>query len=212
MGDPKKTRKKYETPRHPWNKDRIEEEKILLREYGIRNKKEIHKMRSILRKFKDQAKKLIALKTAQGEKEKQQMFAKLNKLGLLQESTSLDPVLDLALRDVLERRLQTQVYKKNLAKSVNQARQFITHGHINIGSKRVTSPSYILSTQEEIGLNFSPGSKLNDLDHPERFVEEEKKEVKEKKAGKPEEKKRVERKTPEQRRAKGRISKTRGKK
>lgn len=175
MGDPKKTRKKYETPMHPWNKGRIEEEGVLIKEYGMKNKKEIYKMRSILKNFKDQVKNLIALKAAQAEKEKSQMLAKLTRLGLLkQQSGSLDPILDLTLRDILERRLQTQVYKKGLARSVDQARQFIIHGHIGVGDKKMTSPSYILTAEEEAALNFAPNSPLNSIDHPERFVKEEK--------------------------------------
>ncbi len=182
MGDPKKTRKKYETPHHPWNKDRIEEERVLVREYGMVNKREVYKMRSVLKDFKDQAKKLIALKTAQAEREKQQMLAKLKKLGLLKETSSIDPILELTLRDVLERRLQTQAYKKGLAKTVKQARQFIVHGHVMIAGKKMTSPSYILSTEEEGSINFASHSKLNDVEHPERFVREDaKKEVKKEK-------------------------------
>ena len=38
MGDPKKIRKKYSTPKHPWEGARIEEEKKLLKDYGIKKK------------------------------------------------------------------------------------------------------------------------------------------------------------------------------
>lgn len=173
MGDPKKARKTYETPMHPWNKGRIEEENVLVKEYGMKNKREIYKMRSILKNFKDQAKNLIALKTSQGAKEKSQMLAKLTRLGLLKQQTdSLDPILDLMLRDILERRLQTQVYKKGLARSVDQARQFIIHGHITVADKKMTSPSYMLMVAEEAALNFAPNSALNNIDHPERLVNE----------------------------------------
>jgi len=41
MGDPKQTRKKYATPSHPWNRERIEEERVIKRDYGLKNKKEI---------------------------------------------------------------------------------------------------------------------------------------------------------------------------
>jgi small subunit ribosomal protein S4 len=34
MGDPRKRKKKYETPTHPWQKDRIDDEKELRRKYG----------------------------------------------------------------------------------------------------------------------------------------------------------------------------------
>ncbi|MBD3313227.1 30S ribosomal protein S4 [Candidatus Woesearchaeota archaeon] len=188
MGDPRKTRRKYNPPEHPWNKERIDEERTFMREYSLGNKKEIYKMNSVLKSFKDQAKKLIALKTAQADAEKKQMLAKLHRIGLLQETTSLDPILDLGLREILERRLQTQVYKKGLAKTMKQARQFIVHGHIMMGGKKITSPSYIMSTDEEHTLNFSAGSKLNDIDHPERYVKQEEANEETKKAGKKKEK------------------------
>ncbi|MDP7610203.1 MAG: 30S ribosomal protein S4, partial [Candidatus Woesearchaeota archaeon] len=41
MGDPKKQRKKYSKPSHPWQTERIEVEKVLMKEYGLKNKKEI---------------------------------------------------------------------------------------------------------------------------------------------------------------------------
>ncbi|MCX8147636.1 MAG: 30S ribosomal protein S4, partial [Candidatus Woesearchaeota archaeon] len=82
----------------------------------------------MLKNFKDQAKNLIALSTPQAEKEKRQLIDKLKRYGLLKEDVqTLDPILDITLRDILERRLQTQVYKKGLARSINQARQFIVH-------------------------------------------------------------------------------------
>ena len=39
MGDPRKQRKKFSGPQHPWNKARIDEEKVLLTTYGLKNKK-----------------------------------------------------------------------------------------------------------------------------------------------------------------------------
>ena len=41
MGSPKKQRKKYSKPSHPWQKARIEEEKALKKEYSFKNKKEL---------------------------------------------------------------------------------------------------------------------------------------------------------------------------
>ena len=41
MGDPKKIRKSYRTPSHPWQKQRIVEEDELLKTYGIKNKTHI---------------------------------------------------------------------------------------------------------------------------------------------------------------------------
>jgi hypothetical protein len=37
IGDPRKSRKKWERPGHPWIKARLEEEMRLLGAYGLRN-------------------------------------------------------------------------------------------------------------------------------------------------------------------------------
>ena len=67
MGDPKKLRKKYSKPNHPWQKLRIEEEIELITEYGLKNKKEVWKMASILKNYKKRVKKLIPRKDIQSE-------------------------------------------------------------------------------------------------------------------------------------------------
>jgi small subunit ribosomal protein S4 len=185
LGDPKKLRKKYQTPAHPWNKEKIEAEKILLKEYGLNRKKEIHIADSFLKKYKNISKRLIADSSEQGAKERVQTLRKLKKLGLISEVAQLDDVLSLELKDVLERRLQTLLFRKGLARSVRQARQFITHGHVSIGEKAITSPSYLTSLEEENNFNFKVTSALNDEEHPERVsIVKEIQEEKEKIAGK----------------------------
>ncbi|PIN86445.1 30S ribosomal protein S4 [Candidatus Woesearchaeota archaeon CG10_big_fil_rev_8_21_14_0_10_44_13] len=190
MGDPKKIRKKYQTPRHPWQKARIEEEGSLLKEYGTKNKKEIWKMQSKLRDFSDRAKRLIAAKTPQAEKEKKELLLKLQSMGLISLEAGLDGVLSLTLRDIMERRLETLIYKKNLARSMKQARQFIVHGHVMVGDKKINSPSYIVSIKEEGLIRFTSKSKLNDPEHPERVMISES--AAKKKAKKMEERKQLE--------------------
>jgi len=140
MGDPRKARKKYSTPRHPWEKLRIEHEAELTKTYALQTKKEIWKMNSTLKGFKDQAKKLASLTSKQAEKETKQLFDRLKRMGLLKEVT-MDAILNLKVEDIMERRLQTITVKKGLAKTIKQARQFITHRHIRIGEKVITSPS-----------------------------------------------------------------------
>ncbi|MBI2661844.1 30S ribosomal protein S4 [Candidatus Woesearchaeota archaeon] len=189
MGDPKKLKKKYLSPSHPWNKVAIEAEAILKKEYGLVNKKEIFLANTFLKKYKDLAKKLIATKTVQAEHEKKLVLVKLQKYGLLPAGASLDQILSLETKDILERRLQTITNKKGLARSVKQARQFITHRHIIVGDKEITSPAYMLSLEEESKLSFKPESSLSNLDHPERMnlakeIKEEAEEVKPKKESK----------------------------
>jgi small subunit ribosomal protein S4 len=154
MGDIKKQKKKYRTPMHPWQKERIEAEKLIIQEYGLKNKREIWRASTMLAKFKAQAKKCSAGTTPQLEKEKDQLIQRLRRLGLLKESGSLDDVLGLKVEDILNRRLQTVVAKKGLAKTVKQARQFIVHGHVLVSAKKLTVPGYMIRKEEEdrIGL------------------------------------------------------------
>ncbi len=182
MGDIKKSKKKYTSPRQPWNKARIEEEQQLLKEYGLKNKREILKMRSMLKNFTDQAKKYVGLRTAQARKEEKELLQRVQRLGLLGADASIDTILGLTLRDILERRLQTQVYKKGLARSAKQARQFITHKHVLVGEKKLTAPGHLTSLQEESALSFSPTSSLNSIEHPERQIVSESKAKKAKEA------------------------------
>ena len=168
MGDPKKIRKKYETPSHPWIKSRIDEEKAFKKEFGTRSKKEIWKAETLLKKFKSQAKKLIALHGEQAEIEKQHLFRRVKELGLAEGDISFDTILGLKTNDVLARRLQSILVAKELARTVNQARQFIVHGHVLVNGKKITAPSYVVSVAEESAISFSVGSPLMSEDHPER--------------------------------------------
>ena len=149
MGDPKRHRKKFSTPSHPWQKERIEAEKELLKQYGLRRKYEIWKIDSLLRKFLNRAKTLIGEKTQQSELEKRQLLERLFSLGLLKKDSKVEDVLNLTLKDVMERRLQTLVVRRQLANSMRQARQFITHEHVAVGARKITAPSYLVSVDEE---------------------------------------------------------------
>lgn len=171
MGDPKKLKKKYNTPLHPWEAKRLEEEKKLIEEYGLKKKREIWKATSALRRMKEQAKKLIAADTEQAKKEEKQLIVKLAGLNLLGKDAKIDDVLGIDVRSLLDRRLQSLVFKKGLARGVKQARQFITHKHIMIGDNIVNKPSYLVRKSEEGGISFNPVSSLSRSDHPEREVE-----------------------------------------
>ena len=126
------------------------------------------KANSLLRNFARQAKSLVTRTGTQAEKEREQLLTRLKRMGRLDQEASLADVLTISFRDVSERRLQTQVHKKMLANSVKQARQFITHGHITVDNKTITSPSYLVSVQEETQLSFHDRSALVDPEHPER--------------------------------------------
>ena len=171
MGKPKFSRKKYETPSHPWQEDRIKEENELIRKYGLKNKREVWKSQTRLRKYRSQARELLAkVETgdAQSKKESQQLLMHLNRLNVLPPNSTLDDVLTLNTESILSRRLQTLTYLKGLANTSYQARQLISHGHIAISDRRVTVPGYIVTKDEEGDIGYTSDSPLNDVMHPAR--------------------------------------------
>jgi len=168
MGDPKKPKKKYETPRFPWRSDILESELRLLGEYGLRNKRELWRHRTMLSKFRGIARSLLGTPASQRVVLEKQLLDKLKRLGILPEDAVLDDVLDLTVESILERRLQTLVFRKGLAKTIHQARQLITHGHIAINGKKVFSPSYIVPKNEEDKIEYAPTSPLVNPEHPIR--------------------------------------------
>ena len=51
---------------------------------------------------------------------------------------------------LLERRLDTVIYRAKFAKTVFSARQLINHGHIKVNGKKVNISSYLVSTEDTI--------------------------------------------------------------
>jgi len=168
MGDPKKQRKKYATPRFPWRTDVLQEELKLLGQYGLRNKHELWRHETMLSKFRGIARSLIGKPPEERKKMEEELLVRLKKLGVLNETAVLDNILDLTIEDVLERRLQTIVFRKGLAKTIYQTRQLITHGHITIGNQRVTAPGYIVAKEEENQIVYTPKSPFSNPSHPLR--------------------------------------------
>ena len=147
----KRLKKKFKRPKRPWDKERIEEEKKLMKEYGLRRKREIWRAREILRKFRRMARRLAAEK----DKEKERVLLdKLYRMGLLKKDATLDDVLSLTIEDILERRLQTIVFRKGLAKTPKQARQFIVHGHISFNGRRTVYPGMLVPRGMEDKVDF----------------------------------------------------------
>ena len=171
-----KNTKFYETPNHPFQGERIAQEADLLGRYGLKNKKELWKAQSQLRDFRREARRLLG--EAQGdidlaEQEGAEFVARLRRLGILGEEDDISAVLSLDVTDLLERRLQTVAYRKGLANTPKQARQFITHGHVTVEGARVTVPSKKVEVSEEGTVSFDENSELADDLHPARTQEQE---------------------------------------
>ncbi|VVB52561.1 30S ribosomal protein S4 [uncultured archaeon] len=148
MGDPRKAHKKYSHPSHPWKSERIVQETETKKKYGLRSMKEIWRANQAIRRFRQNARKLLSLPEDQTQKERKELLDILRKSGIADAKT-LDDVLALTIENLLERRLQTVVYRKGLANTIAQARQFIIHRHIKVGDRIVDMPTYIVSTEEE---------------------------------------------------------------
>lgn len=102
------------------------------------------------------------------QKKKDQLTNHLYRYGLVGEGADLGDILALKVEQQLDRRLQTLVQRKGLARSPKQARQFITHGHIAIAGRRVTVPGYRVERAEEAEIAYyGPSPFTNDV-HPER--------------------------------------------
>ena len=176
MGDPKFSRRSYDTPSHPWQGERIKAEVVLVNQYGLKNKTEVWKAQTILRNFRGQSRELQARLRggeAQAKIESEALIAKCGRMGLLpMEGATLNDILTLNEENILARRLQTIVFEKGMASTVGQARQMIVHGHIFMNGHRVTVPGYIVTRKEEASIMYDPASPFNAEMHPMRISAE----------------------------------------
>ncbi len=173
MGDQSFPHKKYSTPRHPWEKQRIDAEKEIVRKYGLKNKRELWKGQAVLDSFRTQARELQArlrYNDPTATVQYQNMIKRLARFSLLNEDATLDDVLSLTIEDVLERRFQTVVFRRNLANTLKQSRQLITHGHVSLDGRRTTIPSLLVEGKFEDSIVYNQDSVLQDEMHPIRQV------------------------------------------
>lgn len=155
MGDPRKPRKQYERPRRLWDKQRIENDSKLVEEYGLKNMRELWKSQSWIRIKRQNARKLLALPIEEKEGKEKELIGSLQKVGILRDNATLDDVLSLTVKDALERRIQTMVWRKGLANTAKQARQFIVHGHISLNGRKADRPSQVVPKIMEGSINWN---------------------------------------------------------
>ena len=168
MGDPKTSRRVWQKPKRPLNYDLIMDELKTLGTFGLKTKRELWKTQTELSRVRLQARSLLALRQDERERKEPILMQSLSKIGLVNEDSTLDDVLNLQVNDLLSRRLQTMAQRKLYFKTPYQARQAIVHGHIMIGDSVVTIPSYIVKTDEEAKIHLIPESSFNEtLSKPE---------------------------------------------
>ncbi len=133
-----KKHKTYSRPKRPFDKSRIDEEAGIVKEFGLKNKKELWKADAKIKTMREKAKKLISAKP----EEQNALFERLNKIGM--NVNSISDVLSLTKKDFLARRLQTIVLKNKLATTTKSARQMITHKKIYVNDSIIDVPSYVV--------------------------------------------------------------------
>ena len=168
MGDPKKKHKMYTTPKRPYDYDVFMEELKLLGAYGLRNKRELWRHRTKLRHIRRIAREKLSMDPLERAEDEREMIRKLHARGLVDERAALEDVLTLTIESLMGRRLQTIVHRRGMAKSLFQARQLITHGHIAIDGRKVKAPSYKVTLDDEASLDYAESSPLHASNHPLR--------------------------------------------
>uniref|UniRef100_A0A0G4H8N2 Uncharacterized protein n=1 Tax=Chromera velia CCMP2878 TaxID=1169474 RepID=A0A0G4H8N2_9ALVE len=150
-------------PKRPFEKERLDGEMKLIGEYGLKNKRECWRVMFALSKIRSAARHLLTLE----EKDPKRVFQgaallrRMARLGLLSENEmKLDYVLGLTVAKIMERRLQTKVFKLGLAKSIHHARVLVRQGHIRVGKQIVNVPSFLVRVESEKHIDFALNSPL----------------------------------------------------
>lgn len=158
MGDPRRQKKTFKKPKHPFQRERLAEELEYLGRFGLRNKREFWKSRTKLGNWRNLARHSRTLPKEEAKEVQNTLIKKLNRLGILGPDAEFEDVLLLNVEDVLKRRLQTLVYDHGLSSTIYGARQLIVHGHVSVAGKKINSPSYLVKKEEEELISFAANS------------------------------------------------------
>jgi small subunit ribosomal protein S9e len=153
--------KTAKAPRRPYEKARIDSELRIVGEYGLKNKREVWRVMYALSKIRSAARYLLTLEEDNETRQfqGQALLRKLTRLGLLDENErKLDYALALTPEKMLERRLQTKVFKSGLAKTVHHARVMILQRHIRVGKQLCNNPSFLVRVESEKHIDYALNS------------------------------------------------------
>merc|ERR1711924_317676 len=148
-------------PRRPFEKERLDAELKLIGQYGLKNKREIWRVRLALAKIRATARPLLTKDDKDPVRifEGQALLLRMIRFGILDEDKQrLDYVLSLKIEQFMERRLQTLVFKRGLAKSIHHARVLIRQRHIRVGRQIVNVPSFMVRVESQPHIDFALSS------------------------------------------------------
>jgi small subunit ribosomal protein S4 len=151
MGGPRKLKKQYKQIPTYFDLSLQAQYNKLETRYGLKNRKEIHKMEGKVQRVQRllKARYIESLSSKRGQKKIDLTLNKLKKLGVLNATAELNEALRITPENFLERRLQTLVFKKGLAPTIKRARQQIRHGKVFLFDKKVKMPSTIIPLLNE---------------------------------------------------------------
>ena len=152
MGAPKRNRSKFEKPKERWNLERIKSDRALINEYGLKNHKELWKVQTEVSRIRRNVRELLSGSGSEDVKSK--IIGRLTRLGVAANDATLDSLLDLKENNLLNRRLQTVVFRKGMARTPRQARQLIVHGFVAINGRKVNRPGYLVDANTEGMINY----------------------------------------------------------
>lgn len=147
-----------------FEKERIDQEIKICGLYGLKTKREVWRVQLVLARLRKRARELLTLEEHDERRifEGQALMRKMFKYGLLdkEKENGLDYVLALTIEKLLERRLQTRVFKTRFATSIHHARVLIFGRHIAVDNQLVNVPSFMLTIENENKVNFHHKSPL----------------------------------------------------
>merc|ERR1719352_1867836 len=153
--------KTTKSPRRAYDKERLDKELQMIGTYGLKTNREIWRVGLILSKVRAVARRLLTLEERDPERifQGQALMRRMIRYGILDEDKQrLDYVLELKVENVMERRLQTLVFKRGLAKSIHHARVLIRQRHIRVGRQIVNVPSFMVRVESQPHIEFATNS------------------------------------------------------
>ena len=152
MGDPKRTTKKYVRSKIMWDRERIDREHGLRDKYGLRNLRELWKATTEVSRLRRNARDVLSKRVS--EKVGKDIIARLSRYSIVAKDAKIDDLFSVTPELILNRRLQSVVFRNGLAKTPAQARQLITHGFIAVEGRKVKSPGYMVAADEETKIGY----------------------------------------------------------